>query len=154
MKYKPNFLDGTIPINQIEYIESLLLKKIDIAQSPRGFQVLALPGKEVVYWSFSRKKVNEYIKSLIEIKNIMPSYDDSIKIKSLEYNHSYTPNEYLFGFSLYLIFFIFLALNNYSYTEFFPIFLIFISTYTLYKYIVSNIHNKALTRRSNGTNNP
>jgi len=154
MKYKPNFLDRTIPINQIEYIESLLLKKIDIAQSPRGFQVLALPGKEVVYWSFSRKKVNTYIKSLIETKNIMASYDDSIKIKSLDYDHRYTPNEYLFGFSLYLIFFIFLVLNNYSYSEFFPMFLILLSTYSLYKYIFSNIQNNALTNSSSGTDNP
>jgi len=154
MKYKRNFLTGEVPIEKINNIESLLLRQFNIARAPRGFQVLALPEREVVYWSFSRKKANNFIKEQAKVKGITHIIDESVKIKSLEYNHKYTPNEYLFGSVLYLSFFLFLILNGHSYFEFFPIFLFVLSSYMLHQHIYSNFNKKALTSSSSGTDNP
>ena len=59
--------------------------------------MIALPGEEIVYWSFWRGKVNRFaIKQAEELK-VPVDFDPDLYGQSLKFKYRYEPNEYIFG---------------------------------------------------------
>lgn len=142
------FIDGTVDIKQLHNTENLLLNKIDIGFGPRGFQVKALPSDEIVYWSFSRKKVNDYIKIQVSKNGFNVVFGDSLPCKRLDYEFRYSPSEYLIGLIITAIFGVILALGDTAVIPF-TVFLFVLSGHCFWQYLKSKkIYNKALQRTS------
>ena len=51
MMARKQFLDGTIRIGDLSEVTGLRLTKVATGAG-KGFRVIALPGEEIVYWSF------------------------------------------------------------------------------------------------------
>lgn len=103
MKIKRSFMDGTVEVKNLNETVGLLLNQISIANFPRAFQVKALPSQEVVYWSFSRRKANNYIESITNKYGFNVEFGETVKGRSLDYNFRHSPNEYMFGTVIYAL---------------------------------------------------
>jgi hypothetical protein len=103
MKIKRSFIDGTMEVENLKGTDSLLLNQISIANSPRAFQVKALPSHDVVYWSFSRRKANSYIESMVSKYGFNVEFGETVQSKSLDYSFRYSPNEYMLGTVIYAL---------------------------------------------------
>lgn len=112
MNIQRNLMDGIVDTGIPKDTNALILNQVNIANSPRAFQVKALPSDEVVYWSFSRRKVNNYIKNLININDFDVVYGETVQGKSLSYNFRYSPNEYIFGVLIYVVSGVILVLSK------------------------------------------
>ena len=56
---RKQFLDGTIRVGDLSGVNALRITKVATGTG-RAFRVIALPGEEIVYWSFWRGKVNRF----------------------------------------------------------------------------------------------
>jgi|SRR5690606_1432673 len=139
-----SFLDRTINIEDIKDVQALILSKIEISNSPRAFQVKAIPSNDVVYWSFSRRKANNYIRKNIAKRELNVFFSDNLAGKSLDYNYRYSPNEYLCGFALNVV--ITAAFLPFTTEIFFTFFMPFLAIICLVKSINSRkVYDKSAT---------
>jgi len=123
--------------------------------APREFTmvhwVFALPSEKLVYWSYKRSNANKFIKKAIEKFDIKVEYGHDIPYKSLDYNYNYRPSDYAFGFSLYLISFLFLLHEQ----EFEGVLIfLFASTACSWCYIKSKDEYNKFIKNRGGNNTP
>jgi len=90
------FLDGTIRIGDLSEVTGLRIDQVT-AGTGRAFRVIALPGEEIVYWSFLRAKVNRFAINQAEEWKIPVDFGSNLFGKSLRFNYSYAPHEYILG---------------------------------------------------------
>lgn len=100
MKIKRKFFSGVYKLSELTGVETLELSKVITAAGVRGFNVTAIPNGKIVYWSFSRRKANRFIQNKIAKSSLERSFNNSIKLQSLDYDYRYTPNEYLAGLTI------------------------------------------------------
>ncbi len=144
MKIKRSFMDGTVEVENLKETDGLLLNQISIANSPRAFQVKALPSQEVVYWSLSRRKANNYIVSMASKYGFNVDFGENVQGRSLGYNFRYSPNEYMFGAIIYALFGVALGISGGS-EIIFSALLILLSIFCLWRSISSRkTYNKSL----------
>lgn len=93
---RKQFLDGTIRIGDLSAVTGLRIAQVT-AGTGRAFQVIALPGEEIVYWSFLRGKVNRFAIKQAEDLKVPVDFDSNLFGKSLRFRYSYAPHEYLLG---------------------------------------------------------
>lgn len=93
---RKQFLDGTIRVGDISRITGLRITQVATGTG-RAFRVIALPGEEIVYWSFWREKVNRFaIKQAEELK-VPVDVESGLYGQSLKFKYRYEPSEYIFG---------------------------------------------------------
>ena len=136
MKIKHSFMDGTVGVENLKETDGLLLNQISIANSPRAFQVKALPSQEVVYWSFSRRKANNYIVSIASKYGFNVEFGENVQGRSLDYKFRYSPNEYMLGTVIYALFGVALGISGGS-EIIFSTLLILLSVFCLWRSISS-----------------
>ncbi|WP_048494331.1 hypothetical protein [Marinobacter subterrani] len=85
------FLDGTIKVT------GLRITPVTAGTSGRAFRVIALPGKEIIYWSFFRVKVNRFARKQSEELQVPVDFEPSLYGQSLKFEYSYEPFEYIVG---------------------------------------------------------
>ena len=136
MRPTRSFLNGTINIEDINDAQALILNKIEFPYSPRAFQVKAAPSNDVVYWSFSRRKANNYIRKNIAQRGLSIFFSDTLAGKSLDYNYRHSPNEYLFSFALYFVIAA-ISVSSPMTESFFTCFMSFLAIISLIKSIKS-----------------
>jgi len=56
---RKRFLDGTLRLDDLSEVTGLRITQVATGTG-RAFRVIALPGEEIVYWSFWRGKVNRF----------------------------------------------------------------------------------------------
>ncbi len=93
---RKQFLDGTIRIGDLSEVTGLRLTKVATGAG-KGFRVIALPGEEIVYWSFFRGKVNRFALKKAEELKVPVDFETDLFGKSLRFNYSYSPCEYVLG---------------------------------------------------------
>lgn len=93
---RKQFLDGTIRIGDLSEVTGLRIAQVT-AGTGRAFQVIALPGEEIVYWSFLRAKVNRFAIKQAEEWKIPVDFASNLFGKSLRFKYSYAPHEYILG---------------------------------------------------------
>ena len=115
-------------------------------QGGRTFQVKALPSGKLVYWSFSRKKVNQFIKNTIRDYGYSVQYADTIKPQSLDYSFSYSPNEYFISALIYCAFSLLLLFES-KMDVLFPSLILLAGFYCIYQYCSSKSpYNKQINQ--------
>ena len=148
MRIKRKFIDGTVDVELLKDTDTLLLNQINYPSGPRGFQVKAIPSDTVVYWSFSRIKVNNYIKRIADRYGFKIEFSEGLTGKHLSYNFRHSPNEYLFGAVIYVVFGAVLAFSKNPDTLF-TVFLFLTAAFCLWQNINSRkSYNKAFQRAS------
>jgi len=148
MRIKRKFMDGTVDVELLKDTDTLLLNQINYPSGPRGFQVKALPSDTVVYWSFSRIKVNNYIKRIADRYGFKIEFSECLTGKHLNYNFRHSPNEYLFGAVMYIVFGAVLAFSKNPDTLF-TVCLFLTAAFCLWQNINSRkSYNKAFQRTS------
>lgn len=130
--------------------DTLTLSMAEVRKGPRWFYVTSKESGKVVYYSFSRKKVNWFIKMAIKETGCRVNFGDSIFCKVLEYDFRYSPKEYLIA-TIVLPFFALMAHYDSSFENFgnqyFNIvsIILALSALFMYKYISSKkSYSKAL----------
>ncbi|MEP1540437.1 MAG: hypothetical protein ABJM11_03890 [Marinobacter sp.] len=93
---RKQFLDGAIRIGDLSEVTGLRITQVT-AGTGRAFQVIALPGEEIVYWSFFRAKVNRFAITQAEELGVPVDFDSSLFGKSLRFKYNYAPHEYVLG---------------------------------------------------------
>ncbi|TKV69298.1 hypothetical protein FDP08_14925 [Marinobacter panjinensis] len=93
---RKQFLDGTIRVGDISRIAGLRIKPVATGTG-RAFQVIALPGEEIVYWSFWRGKVNRFAIKQSEKLKVPVDFESDLYGQSLKFKYRYEPSEYIFG---------------------------------------------------------
>lgn len=91
------FLDGTIKLSDLSEVTALRITPVTAGTSGRNFRVIALPGKEIVYWSFFRAKVNRFARKQSEELQVPVDFDPGLYGKSLKFGYGYEPIEYVVG---------------------------------------------------------
>jgi len=145
MKYKRGFLSGVISINDVLHIESVYVRQIDVRHT-RAYQIKALPNNEIIFWSDSRKKTNDFIKKEILKRNLKYRLENSIKYKSLDYNYKCTPGSYII-MSLAFMCFAILFVNQSNSSDWIYYFFLLGSIYGLIMTVISSRNIKTPTRR-------
>lgn len=133
--------------------DTLTLSMAEMRKGPRWFYVISKNIGKVVYYSFSRKKANRFIKIMVKETGCSVNFDDSIFCKALEYDFRYSPKDYLIvTFVLPLLAFLaeydprFVNEENLNLIIVLP--LISLAVYSLYNYFLSKkAYNKALKRK-------
>ena len=93
---RKRFLDGTIRVEGLPEVTGLRITRV-ATRTGRAFRVIALPGSEIVYWSFWREKVNRFaIKQAEELK-VPVDFESNLHGQSLNFQFSYKPSEYILG---------------------------------------------------------
>jgi hypothetical protein len=103
-------MNRAVKIEDIKDAKAIILN--GSAHSPRAFQVKTVPSDVVVYWSFSRKKANNFIRNLVAERELSVFFGETLKGKSLAYNYRYSPNEYFLGFIVWGLLSAFLTLSH------------------------------------------
>lgn len=91
------FLDGTIKVSDLSKVTGLRITPVTAGTSGRAFRVIALPGKEIIYWSFFRVKVNRFARKQSEELQVPVDFEPSLYGQSLKFEYSYEPFEYIVG---------------------------------------------------------
>ena len=91
------FLDGAIKVTDLSEVTALRITPVTAGTSGRAFRVIALPGKEIVYWSFFRAKANRFAREQSEELHVAVDFEPSLYGQSLEFGYSYEPIEYVAG---------------------------------------------------------
>jgi elongation factor Tu len=91
------FLDGAIKVTDLSEVTSLRITPVTAGTSGRAFRVLALPGKEIVYWSFFRAKANRFARKQSEELQVPVDFESNLYGQSLKFGYSYKPIEYVVG---------------------------------------------------------
>ena len=91
-------------IKDLANTDSILLKEFHTRRTGSLFYIYALPSNQLIFSSFTRKSANIQVKKLLrKHKKLKLTYDNSISIKSLDYNYSYSYGGYVFGSIMSLI---------------------------------------------------
>jgi elongation factor Tu len=93
---RKQFLDGTIRVGDLSGVNALRITKVATGTG-RAFRVIALPGEEIVYWSFWRGKVNRFAIKQAEGLKVPVDFEPNLYGQSLKYKYSYEPSEYILG---------------------------------------------------------
>ncbi len=91
------FLDGAIKVADLSEVTALRITSVTAGTSGRAFRVIALPGKEIVYWSFFRVKANRFARKQSEELQLPVDFEPSLYGQSLKFGYSYEPIEYVVG---------------------------------------------------------
>ena len=91
------FLDGAIKVTDLSEVTALRITPVTAGTSGRAFRVIALPGKEIVYWSFFRAKANRFARKQSEELQVPVDFEPSLYGQSLKFGYSYEPIEYVAG---------------------------------------------------------
>jgi elongation factor Tu len=93
---RKRFLDGTLRLDDLSEVTGLRITQVATGTG-RAFRVIALPGEEIVYWSFWRGKVNRFaIKQAEELK-VPVDFESHLYGQSLKFKYRYEPSEYIVG---------------------------------------------------------
>jgi elongation factor Tu len=93
---RKRFLDGTIRIADLSEITGLRITQVATGTGI-AFRVIALPGEEIIYWSFFRGKVNRFAMKKAEELKVLVDFESDLFGKSLRFNYSYAPRDYVLG---------------------------------------------------------
>lgn len=94
---RKRFLDGTIRIGDLTEISALRITQVNPHTGVRAFRVIALPGNEIIYWTFFRRKANRFIKEKAEELGVPVEFASDLYGHSLNFEFSYEPIEYVLG---------------------------------------------------------
>ena len=93
---RKRFRDGTVRVGDLSKVTGLRITQVAIGTG-RGFRVIALPGEEIVFWSFWRGNANRFAIRQAEELKVPVEFESDLYGQSLKYKYSYTPNEYVLG---------------------------------------------------------
>ncbi|MEQ5837178.1 hypothetical protein [Marinobacter sp. NFXS9] len=95
MKRK-RFVDGTTVLESLDGVTGLRITKVNAAGC-NAFRVLALPSEDIVYWSFSRHKVNRFARGKAEELARPIELGAQLAKYPLDYDFGYSPGAYVIG---------------------------------------------------------
>ena len=93
---RKRFRDGTARVVDLSEVTGLRITQVATGTG-RAFRVIALPGEEIVFWSFLRGNANRFAVRQSEKLKVPVELESGLCGQSLKYEYSYTPNEYFLG---------------------------------------------------------